>query len=344
MKKVLFVTFPFDLGGRTIENNFNKVFKQDFEFYRFSEKHYDLIGLKKMDKFADYVTRIKSIFTLRAKVKAAIKEEKTILFYGVFTAIASIFLWNNRNSAITFDWNRSLKDYTLGNKIKKDFGFYIHKFILHRFTKILVCSDFLKQNLIEVFKIEERFIYKVLAPFDVNSLNIIPRESKKPLKVLFVGGEIKRKGADEIIKYFNNGRLKGINLTMVTNDRVADINGINFRPNIKFGTSEHSEIFAQSDILLLPTRFDSYPMILGEAASAGLLIFTTSNALIASEVTENNVNGFILSNPVDCIEKMLEVIEAQISIDDLKHKSYESFCEKYSYENVRESYINVLNK
>lgn len=340
-KKILLITFPVDLGNRTLEANQQFIFKDDMDFYRFAHQHAKAIDTGRVGWIRSMYFRAASAIKLRRIVKEYTSSGSFILFNGLSPALFSFGIWKPNNVAIVFDWTRTLYPYALGNRIKQDWIFKLHRKVLNRCPKFLCWTDAIMENLHEVYGIKKSALYKVNAPFLPELLNIPPRSTPAIPRVLFIGGDLERKGGDVILKYWETLRNK-CTLTMMTNDESANVEGVNFLPGIKYGSEKHKKAFEEHDILLLPTRIDAYPQVVGEAAAAGLAVITTKYALGANEVVINNRSGFIANSPEDCISLLYQLIDNSKLIDCFKNEGYLKMHKKFAKEETRKQYLQTL--
>ena len=341
-KKTLLVTFPVDLGNRTIESNLQAIFIDDMNFYRFAEEHSTDIdhGSVSINKSIQY--RVKSALGLREIVTQYTKEGKTILFNGLSPALFAYGCWKPERTAIVFDWTRTLYPTQLGQPYKKNWVFKLHKKILNSCPKILCWTDAIMENLIQVYGVKESSLFKVPAPFLVEKLNIPLRPTPLKPKVLFVGGDLRRKGGDVLLESWRLFLQDKCHLTMMTNNAAANIDGIKFLPGVKYGSDIHRKTFEENDILILPTRIDAYPQVIGEAAAAGLAVVTTKFALGAKEIITNGTTGFIANTPEESINQLRYLLDNPYLIEDFKKGGYSVMHSKFTKEAIRASYLNVL--
>jgi len=199
------------------------------------------------------------------------------------------------------------------------------------------------ENLERIYGIEKSRLFKVPAPFLVEQLDIPPRPTPAKPRVLFIGGELKRKGGDVLLQGWAHSLRDRCTLTMVTNDPSADIEGVHFLPGVKYGSAIHKKTFEEHDILILPTRMDAYPQVIGEAAAAGLAVITTKYALGAKEVIKDGVTGYIADTPEASIEFLSELLNNRHLIDLFKKKGYERMHQKFNRAAIRAGYLSVLN-
>lgn len=343
MKDILLVTFPVDLGNRTLESNQHSIFKEDMDFYRFAEEHSYDIDRGRVSLTKSVIYRLMSMYKLRKTVRRYSKQNKLILFNGLSPAVFSFGAWRPERTAIVFDWTRTLYPSILGHKIKKDIVFAIHKAVLGRCLKFLCWTDAIKNNLQDIYGIKEGILYKVPAPFLVEKLSMAPRPTPKRPRVLFIGGDFERKGGDVLIEGFRERRLKEkCTLTMVTNHTCGNLEAVKFLKGVKYGSEAHRVIFEEHDILVLPTRMDAYPQVIGEAASAGLAVITTQFALGAAEVIIDGFSGFIAGSPEECLELLTNLLDNHEKIDSFKSRGYQLMHDRFSKDSIRKSYFEVL--
>ena len=340
-KKDLLVTFPVDLGNKSYESNFMSIFADDLDFYRFPEKETkpasDKLSLAKV-----ILARVQAAFALRKVVKAYTKEGRKVIFHGISPALFSYGSWKPQQTAIVLDWTRNLYPSIQGNPLKKGLGYSLHRKILKAVPKLLCMTDAIKDNLGQLYGVKKEALIRVPAPLLVEKLNIPPRPTPPKPKVLFVGGDLKRKGADVLLQGFNKELREKCTLTMMTNDRAADVAGVNFLPGLTYGSPAHKKAFEDHDIFILPTRMDSYPVAIAQAAAAGLAVITTKFALGAKEVIINGTTGYIAETPEECIAKLDTLLNTPALIDEFKNKGYEYVHQKFGKENIRENYLKVL--
>jgi glycosyltransferase involved in cell wall biosynthesis len=103
-----------------------------------------------------------------------------------------------------------------------------------------------------------------------------PARDGGPLRVLFVGNEVERKGLGTLIDAV--GRLEGeAILDVVSTDPVPESDLVRPHRNVKARTEQLRDLYAAADVLALPTRADAVPWVVLEAMAAGLPV-------VASEV------------------------------------------------------------
>lgn len=116
------------------------------------------------------------------------------------------------------------------------------------------------------------------------------RDNAGPVRILFVGGDLERKGGNDLIAAFRALRaapdLPPVELHLVTRSAVTPEPGITVYNAIQPNSPQLRELYQSSDIFCLPTRADCLPLVLAEAGAAGLPLVATPIAAIPDIVRE----------------------------------------------------------
>ena len=111
-----------------------------------------------------------------------------------------------------------------------------------------------------------------LLPQDIDWWAPPPRSFAPPWRVLFVGNDFERKGGEFLLRLYTARLANTCTLTIVSND--AALAGRQLPPGVEWirGATKDQlrEAYWNSHIFLLPTRQDYGPMVIAEAAAAGL--------------------------------------------------------------------------
>lgn len=121
---------------------------------------------------------------------------------------------------------------------------------------------------------------------------------------------------------------------MVTNADLPPHPGLTLLKGIRYGTPEHLQIMRDHDIFVLPTREDAGPQVIGEAAAAGLAVFTTQYALGAPHVIESGITGIIADSPEHCIESLEKYIKDSTGILEMRKRALVHMRNHFSEEAI----------
>lgn len=115
-----------------------------------------------------------------------------------------------------------------------------------------------------------------------------------PVKILFVGGDLRRKGGMLLLESFRALRHLGVELHLVTKDDLPAEDGLFIYHGMQPNSPELQRLYHQSDIFCLPTSGDCLPMVLSEAGAAGLPSISTTVAGIP-EIIQQGETGLLIS-------------------------------------------------
>lgn len=119
-------------------------------------------------------------------------------------------------------------------------------------------------------------------------------------EVLFVGRLIERKGVGFLLEAFQLQKSDSIRLTIVGTGALEEkvVEAARKDPRIRYEGFVAPEClpryYHRSDILVLPTLYDLWGLVVNEAMNAGLPIIATDRAGAAGEIALDGVNGYIV--------------------------------------------------
>ncbi len=347
-KKLLLVTFPVDLGTQKTEMSLVNMFKNQLEL---DLKIHRFIPNKKKNhttSFIDYAVIIGNRFIgslpLQKTVIQAQNEGRKILFNGISPALFAYPTTQFGTTYIITDWTRKLYEPILQTRLSSDLLTFIHKNILNSQKCIFGLTDAVLEEIAKDYNVPENKLRKVKLPFslDLNLFTSSPERQDDEIRILFVGGDIKRKGGDILLKWFSENYTPNLRLTIVTKSETDACPQVTVESNVQYGQPKHIELYKNHDIFVLPTQCDAYPTVLGEAACAGLAILTTKNALGAPEIIQNGVNGYICESQKDLLQQLNYLVKNKALIESMKRKSREHIEKKFAPELIINEYMNYL--
>lgn len=184
---------------------------------------------------------------------------------------------------------------------------YLSKLILSGSKKIHVLNKrdevFLKEN----FSLNN----VVRIPNGIPSVEIQNTSNdKNKLRVLFVGELSTRKGADIVLDIAAN-LPAGIDLTIVGDgpmeDEFRQISGFKSNVMYKGYMQTMEDIYKNNDILILPSRAESMPLVILEALSYGLIIVDSSNISLDLDTDiEHSVGNLDYQDYIKTLESLYE--------------------------------------
>ena len=161
--------------------------------------------------------------------------------------------------------------------------------------KIVAWSEWTKQGLVDSYEVPPEKIIVIPPGVNVKDWHRpAPRQpSNGPVKILFVGGNFERKGGLNLLEAFRALRHLGVELHLVTKDKIAPEQGLFVYNDMEPNDEPLKQLYHRCDIFTLPTFGDGSPMVLSEAGAAGLAIVSTHIAGIP-EIVRPGETGLLV--------------------------------------------------
>jgi glycosyltransferase involved in cell wall biosynthesis len=115
------------------------------------------------------------------------------------------------------------------------------------------------------------------------------------VRVLFVGGDLARKGGLDLIAAVVALRREGvaIELDVVTRDDAPSVEGVRIHHGLGPNSPALIDLYHAADVFCLPTHGDCLPMVLSEAGAVGLPLVSTDIGAI-SEIVRDGETGLLV--------------------------------------------------
>lgn len=266
-----------------------------------------------------------------------------------------------------------MRDAVLARSTKRPILLHIHggRFFTQKFS-----SRFLKwltgkmlrraKAVVVLSEIEEEFIEKHWKNLDVrvleNAVVLEEVQSRKPetseKTIIFLGrlhedkglreiteacGILKKEGFQFDFKCFGAGEAKDHFVTEMTK-----ILGEKFFYGGVVSGGEKWQALADSDIFLLPSRYEGLPVALLEAMAAGC-VPVASDIGSVREVVKDGVNGFLVEsgNVSQMIEKLKPLLSAEADLKSLRRNARQTIEEKFDFKDyikkLEDIYAEIAN-
>ena len=198
-----------------------------------------------------------------------------------------------------------------GNERVERLKYRANRSCLHRAVHVVAWSEWTKRGVVDGYGVAPDKV-TVIAPGVTPSLwtppslptDTPPVPEGGPVRILFVGGDLARKGGDVLLRAF--AALRGaladrpgapeVELHLATGTSVPPTPGVTVHHGLKPNSAELISLYHRSHVFCLPTRGDCLPMVLSEAGAAGLASVSTAVAGIP-EIVRHGETGLIV--PVD---------------------------------------------
>jgi glycosyltransferase involved in cell wall biosynthesis len=174
-------------------------------------------------------------------------------------------------------------------------------------SRLVTWSYWARDGLVEEYEVAAEKV--TVIPPGVNSAEWERPEPRRPhnspVKILFVGGDLQRKGGLLLLETFRHLRQQAeqpangdrptrpVELHLVTREPVAPEPGLFVYTDMQPNSAALKQLYFDADIFCLPTYGDCLPMVLSEAGAAGLPVVSTRVAAIPELVSEGET-GYLI--------------------------------------------------
>jgi glycosyltransferase involved in cell wall biosynthesis len=151
-----------------------------------------------------------------------------------------------------------------------------------------------KESLVRDYGVSGAKVVVIPPGIDLDRWHFPRKTHAGPVRLLFVGGDFKRKGGETLIKAFRQELMKQCELDIVTRDEVdtGGLTGVRVH-RLSPNSRELMALYGAADIFVFPTLGDSLPLAIMEAMASSLPVITTSVGAIREQV-EDGVTGFLI--------------------------------------------------
>ena len=169
--------------------------------------------------------------------------------------------------------------------------------------------------------------------------------------VLYVGRIIPVKGIDILIRACQ-GMDNNVGVYIVggveiepysTIAKDLGVTNLHYIPHVQLDTLR--KYYLAADVFVLPTRGDTWGLVINEAMTYGLPVITTKNCVAGLQLIEDGVNGFLIeSDDYSSLRNKIELILDDNRMRILMGKNNISKMKKYTYENMAKVVYDSLCK
>ncbi|NCC32291.1 MAG: glycosyltransferase family 1 protein [Chloroflexia bacterium] len=175
--------------------------------------------------------------------------------------------------------------------------YWLFRRMLHSATVLQAWSRWAKQSTVEDYGIPPEKI--VINPPGINLRYWHPAPDQRgdtqrhPQRVLFVGGDFRRKGGEQLLEWYRTQDPTARELHIVTREPVASRRGLFIYDNMQPNSPELLRLYQQADLFVLPSLGECFGIATVEAMGAGLPVIA-SDVGGTADIIEPGRNGYIV--------------------------------------------------
>jgi glycosyltransferase involved in cell wall biosynthesis len=219
-----------------------------------------------------------------------------------------------------------------------------------RADRVLALSEFSKLQIADVYGIRPERIHVMYGGVDPVFFTDLPKKEKDHFILLFSGrldGPGQQKGLDTLLEALpvisRRHRVKlhilGAGPGLESFQKM--VSRLKLESNVRFlGFKEYpalAEIYQQADLFVLPTRRESFGLVLAEAMAAGLPIVSTRVGAVP-EVVRDGETGVLIppDDPEACARAINSLLDDTVRMKEMGRKGRERAMQFFTCEKVAE--------
>jgi glycosyltransferase involved in cell wall biosynthesis len=292
------------LGHVTYYRNFRHAAEQQADVdASFLPIPFDVSGATRL------VPLLRSNWSVRASWRArrALDNARTrqpfdcVFFHTQVTSLFSIGIMRQVPAIISLDATPinydSVGEYyghqAAGNGFLDRQKYVLNKRAFHAAAALVTWSEWAKRSLVEDYEVDADRV-RVFPPgapelyFEIGRQRVSTpaQHTDRPLRLLFIGGDFRRKGGPELLEVMRGPVGHRFTLDVVTQADVAALPNVHVHRNVQPNSPTLRRLLSEADLFVLPTYADCLAVVLEEAAAAGLPVVTTRVGALAESVEE----------------------------------------------------------
>ncbi len=216
----------------------------------------------------------------------------------------------------------------IGSPRVERFKFWANRRCYSRARHLITWSEWAKRGLVDEYGVCADDVTVIAPGVDVERWSAPDRAGRDgPVRVLFVGGDLKRKGGDLLLEAARRIRaddeVPEFEVHLVTAPCDVDELGVVVHNGLTANSPELIEQYRLADIFCLPTSGDCLPMVLAEAGAAGLPLISTDVGAIGELVRDGETGRLIrpgdLDGLIDALGAMVQSAELRLECGHRAH-------------------------
>ena len=175
---------------------------------------------------------------------------------------------------------------------------FLEKQVFKRSAKILTWTEWARNSVINDYGIDPDKVSAVPPGVDTKLIAFTSRDhksNKEPYNVLFIGGDFKRKGGEDLLDVFLNRFADDSVLHIVTLD-VINCNhpNVHIYNHVQAYSDAWLQLYRQADVFVMPTYGDAFGLVFIEAMAFGLPVIA-SKLIQTTEIVKEGETGFLIT-------------------------------------------------
>lgn len=189
--------------------------------------------------------------------------------------------------------------------------------MLRHAAHLLPWSSWTRNSLIRDYGVDPNQITVIAPGVDLNQWMPKQRQAEGPLRILFVGGDLYRKGGDLLLRAFRTLPCGTAELHLVTRTPIEPEEHVQVYHDLKPNDPALVALYQRADVFVLPSDAEAFGIAAAEACSAGLAVIATAVGGLTDIVIDGET-GFLI--PVGDQHVLSERLQMLLERQDLREQ------------------------
>jgi glycosyltransferase involved in cell wall biosynthesis len=190
----------------------------------------------------------------------------------------------------------------------KTYKYRVNKALLCGASRLLPWSTWARNSLIADYGVDPQKI-EVLPPgVDLTLWTPRTKQAEGRLRILFVGGDLHRKGGDVLLRAFRALPRDTAELILVTRSQTPREDGIVSYHDLQPNAPELIALFQTCDVFVLPTEAEAFGIAAVEASAVGLPIIANAIGGLPDIVVDGETGFLLQSGDVRVLRDHLQLL------------------------------------
>ncbi len=168
--------------------------------------------------------------------------------------------------------------------------------LLNRADGLWVWSAPVRRSLLEDYGLPEGRIEILPPSLDVARLKPVLRPANPRPRLLFLGGDFRRKGGPLLLEAFRSRYAGGCDLHVITQSPIPEEPGVRVYHGVAPGTEAWFDHWRLADAFIFPSTLETFGIVLVEALAFGVPVISSAVGA-AADILEDGRNGILLTEP-----------------------------------------------
>ncbi len=165
--------------------------------------------------------------------------------------------------------------------------------VMQRAERCVAWSSWVATSLINEYGVESSRVRVIPPGVDIERWSAPSRSRAARPRLLFVGADFERKGGHDLLHAFASLPAGSADLTVVTKSAVPSVEGVRVVGDVGPNDPRLVQLFAESDIFVLPSRAEAFGIAAVEASASGLAVVASAVGGL-TDIVEDGRTGFTI--------------------------------------------------